>query len=103
MRLVAAAIAIGLLVFSGSAVAQCDYRFSGQFQVQRNGVELPLSGVKVRVKRENGTGLGRRTVVTDEDGRFEGTWSFDRDQNGVLPGSNDINLPFRSNCMTKAG
>ena len=74
----------------GAAHAECDYRFSGQIMVKHNGKLWPLKNAKVRVKRQNGTGAGRNFVRTDNNGRFQGVWRFDRDQNGKLPGNENI-------------
>lgn len=79
----------------GAAQAKCDYGFSGRFVVKHNGVERPLPNVKVRVRRENGTGLGRKIVQANANGEFEGTWRFDRDQNGRLPGSEKIRFAIQ--------
>ncbi|MDX1294160.1 MAG: hypothetical protein R3265_15200 [Hyphomonas sp.] len=77
------------------AEAKCEYSFSGSIMVVHNGVERPMPDVKVRVRREHGTGLGRNFVRTDKNGHFSGSWSFDEDQNGVLPGSKDINFAIQ--------
>lgn len=75
---------------AGSAMARCDYKFSGRLMVQHNGKKVPLRNVKVRVKRRGGTGAGRKYVTTDSRGRFSGAWRFDRDRNGRLPGGRKI-------------
>ena len=81
---IGAALASLAITLAPAAAAKCDYNFSGQLTIVHNGVEKPMSDVKVRVRRANGTGLGRDYVRTDADGNFSGAWSFDRDQNGVM-------------------
>ncbi|MEN3972266.1 hypothetical protein WJS89_06255 [Sphingomicrobium sp. XHP0235] len=85
------ATAATTLALAAPANAQkCDYRFSGSIAVQHNGVIEPLKMAQVRVKRRGGTGAGRATVRSNGNGEYDGSWTFDRDGNGLAPGRPDI-------------
>jgi len=98
-----AATALFLAAIAAEPVAaQCDYHFSGRLLAQHNGERVPLQGVKVRVKRQGGTGAGRKTVTTDSQGRFGDTWRFARDRDGIGPGRKNIRFAVQAQFNSAA-
>lgn len=76
-----AALLLGLLLLGLAmpAAAKVDYTFEGTLEVElSNGQTLPVSGAQIRVKRQGGTGAGRKHAKTGHDGRFKGAWKFTR-------------------------
>jgi hypothetical protein len=99
-----AVLAIGAITGSPSvALAKFGYTFEGDLKVKlSDGTTESLRGVQIRVKRQGGTGAGRKSVQTSGGGYFKGTWQFTRDRDGRLPGRKDIRFEVQARLRNNA-